>query len=157
MWVTVSVLERTLGRGMAQKRAATNANPAQLDHPSSEVLPRTYKDANNYLQTELGENQEQGRVGGRRMGEMRVGVKGREFTDSFNTAGLGEAWFQTGRPGSRDLPGGFSQEALPALLGPRDEKSLVNEEGEAGTQAMHGIGPVCSLQLWPVSKIISLR
>lgn len=108
---------------------------------------------------ELGENQKQGR--GRRMEKIRVGIKGREVAGSFNTAGLGEDWFQTGRPGSRDLScsaGEYSpQEALPALLGSRDERSLVNKGGEAGTQAMHGLEPVCSLQLWAVTKIISLR
>lgn len=94
-----------------------------------------------------------------RMGEMWVGIKWREVAESFNTAGLGEDWFQTGRAGSRDLPsrtGEHSpQEAVPALLGCRDERSLVNKGGEAGTQAMHGLELVCSLQLWPV--IISLR
>lgn len=108
---------------------------------------------------ELGENKELGR--GRRMEEMRVRIKEREVAESFNTAGLGEDWFQTGRPGSRDLPstaGEHSpQEALPGLLGSRDKKSLVNKAREAGTQAMHGLEPVCSLQLWLVTKIISLR
>jgi len=33
----------------------------------------------------------------------------------------------------------------------------VNKGGEAGTPAMHGLEPVCSLQLWPAMKIISLR
>lgn len=108
---------------------------------------------------ELGENQKQGR--GRRMEKIRVGIKGREVAGSFNTAGLGEDWFQTGRPGSRDLSCSAGEhsprEALPARLGSRDERSLVNKGGEAGTQAMHGLEPVCSLQLWPVIKIISLR
>ena len=37
---------------------------------------------------ELGENQEQGRES--RMEETRLGIKGREVAESFNTAGLRE-------------------------------------------------------------------
>lgn len=62
---------------------------------------------------------------------MRVGIKGIEMAESFNTAGLGEDWFQTGRRGSRDLPSGAGehspQEALPAVLVSSDEKSLVTK------------------------------
>lgn len=37
------------------------------------------------------------------------------------------------------------EEALLALLGSRNERSLATKGGEAGTQARHGSEPVCSL------------
>lgn len=37
------------------------------------------------------------------------------------------------------------EEALPALLGSGDERSLVTKGGEAGTQATRGFEPVCGL------------
>lgn len=77
-------------------------------HSSREVLPGRHQGASNCLQVvaELSENQEQGRG---RTEETRVGIKGREVAESFHTAGLGEGWFQTGRPGSRDLPNGTGE------------------------------------------------
>lgn len=55
------------------------------------------------------------------MEETRMGIKGREMAESFNRAGLGEDWFQTGRPGGRDLPCGVGehspQEVLPCSAG----------------------------------------
>lgn len=55
---------------------------------------------------ELGEKQGQGRG---RIQETRVGIKGREVAESFHTPRLGEGWFHTGRPGSRDLPSGTGE------------------------------------------------